>query len=297
MEMETEHEIKSPGQAKETALLIGDILRSCKVKRGIGTIRQDVNLSIKGGKRIELKGFQDIRNIETALTNEVIRQKGLVESGNSKSEVRNVLPDGTSEFLRPMPGAARMYPETDLPILKISRDMINDAKKNLPQLRADAEKDFKKFGLGEEMIKLLFKYNKMDEFRELLQTMNNPSLIAKILLVYPKEIATKNNLALEYVEEKLHEDIMSEILSNLKRGKISEGELKHVLTKTVLGENISNALESEKIDLNVVEDKIRKIIKENPGLSEHAYMGIIMKEFGSRVSGKEVMEIIKRYIG
>jgi len=297
IEIATAPEIKSPGQAKETALLIGDILRSCKVKRGIGTIRQDVNLSIKGGKRIELKGFQDIRNIETALTNEVIRQKGLVESGNSKSEVRNVLPDGTSEFLRPMPGAARMYPETDLPILKISRDMINDAKKNLPQLRADAEKDFKKFGLGEEMIKLLFKYNKMDEFRELLQTMNNPSLIAKILLVYPKEIATKNNLALEYVEEKLHEDIMSEILSNLKRGKISEGELKHVLTKTVLGENISNALESEKIDLNVVEDKIRKIIKENPGLSEHAYMGIIMKEFGSRVSGKEVMEIIKRYIG
>src|SRR3990172_2742836 len=186
IEIATAPEIKSPGQAKETALLIGDILRSCKVKRGIGTIRQDVNLSIKGGKRIELKGFQDIRNIETALTNEVIRQKGLVESGNSKSEVRNVLPDGTSEFLRPMPGAARMYPETDLPILKISRDMINDAKKNLPQLRADAEKDFKKFGLGEEMIKLLFKYNKMDEFRELLQTMNNPSLIAKILLVYPK---------------------------------------------------------------------------------------------------------------
>jgi len=42
--------------------------------------------------------------------------------------------------------------------------------------------------------------------------------------------------------------------------------------------------------------RIRKIIKDNPGLTEHAYMGIIMAEFKGKVSGKDVMEIIKRYV-
>ena len=39
-----------------------------------------------------------------------------------------------------------------------------------------------------------------------------------------------------------------------------------------------------------------KIIKEKPGLSLNAYMGLIMKEFKGRISGKEAIEIIKKYI-
>ena len=46
-----------------------------------------------------------------------------------------------------------------------------------------------------------------------------------------------------------------------------------------------------------VQETIEDIIREKPGLSDHAYMGIIMKEFKGKVSGKDVMEIIKRYIG
>ncbi|MEX2016916.1 MAG: Glu-tRNA(Gln) amidotransferase subunit GatE, partial [Candidatus Pacearchaeota archaeon] len=296
VEIATAPDIKNPGQAKETALLIGDILRSCKVKRGIGTIRQDVNLSIKDGKRIELKGFQDIRNIETAIAKETERQIELVAKNESVSEVRNVLPDGTSKFLRPMPGAARMYPETDLPLLKISHDLVNEAKKKLPQLRTEAEKDFKKYGLNEEMIKLLFKYNKMDEFRELLNVFNNPQLVAKILLIYPKEIATKNNLKLEFIREKLSADVLQDLLEKVKKGKINENEVKNLMNKIILGDDISKVLTStEKIDMDKIEDKIRKLVKDNPGLSGHAYMGIVMKEFKGSVSGKDVMEIIKRY--
>ena len=139
VEIATEADIKSPEQAKEAALHIGEILRRCKVKRGIGTIRQDVNLSIGGGARIELKGFQDIRNIETAIEKEVARQKGLVGKNKSVAEVRKVLPSGESEFLRPLPGAARMYPETDLPLLKISRWVTDEVRKSLPTSERELE--------------------------------------------------------------------------------------------------------------------------------------------------------------
>ena len=58
-EIRTEPEMRTPEQIKEAALKIGEILRACKVKRGIGTIRQDVNISIKGHDRVEIKGFQE----------------------------------------------------------------------------------------------------------------------------------------------------------------------------------------------------------------------------------------------
>ena len=53
VEIATAPDIKSAEQAREVALHIGNILRSCKVKSGIGTIRQDVNISIAGGARVE----------------------------------------------------------------------------------------------------------------------------------------------------------------------------------------------------------------------------------------------------
>ena len=44
VEITTKPEIYSPKQCKEVAMKIGEILRACNVKRGIGTIRQDVNV-------------------------------------------------------------------------------------------------------------------------------------------------------------------------------------------------------------------------------------------------------------
>ncbi len=296
IEIATSPEIKTPEQAKEVALHIGDILRSCKVKRGIGTIRQDINISIKGSRRVELKGFQDPKIMIKTVENEVKRQKTFLDRGETnKSEVRNVLPDGNSEFLRPMPGAARMYPETDLLILRISREMINEAKKSLPKLRGDIEKELSGKGLNQEMAKLLLKNNKLEDFKELLGVMNNPVLIAKMILIFTKEIAVKNKMSLEEAEKKLNKDVLSEILEQIKKGKINENDAKHVMTKIALGESFEK-IGSEKGDLNMIEDRIKKIIKEKPGLSEHAYMGIVMAEFKGKVSGKEVFDIIKKYI-
>ena len=60
-----------------------------------------------------------------AIENEVERQKKLSDSGKPvEMEVRNVLKDGSTEFMSPLPGSARMYPETDLPLLKITRQII-----------------------------------------------------------------------------------------------------------------------------------------------------------------------------
>ncbi len=292
VEIVTAPQIKNAEHAKETALQIGEILRSCKVKRGIGTIRQDVNLSIRGENRVEMKGMQNMNIFIQAIEKEIERQKKLSDDKKpTEMEVRNVLSDGTSKFLRPLPGSSRMYPETDLPLLKISRNLINEAKKELPRLKKEIEKDLDKMGLNKDMIKLLFKENKFEEFKALLKIINNPILIAKILLMYPREIAARNKKNLSEVEEILDLHIDS-ILQKVKQGKISEGNLKFVLEKIVKGEEA----EEEKLEISEIEEKIIKLIKEKPGLSEKAYMGLIMKEFAGKISGREISEIISKYL-
>ena len=129
VEIATGPHMHTPEEIKEAALKIGEILKACNVKRGIGTIRQDVNISIKGSKRVEIKGFQDPKMMIKTINKEIERQQKCIEEKSCKNEVRNALPDGTTEFLRPMPGAARMYPETDVPLLKISRELINEKAK------------------------------------------------------------------------------------------------------------------------------------------------------------------------
>src|SRR3989338_5038102 len=79
IEIATEPAMHSPEQAMEAAEAIGTLLRSLNVRRGIGSIRQDINVSIEGGERIEIKGFQELDKIAEAVKNEVSRQVALLE--------------------------------------------------------------------------------------------------------------------------------------------------------------------------------------------------------------------------
>lgn len=80
LEVATAPDIRSPAQAREVAEHLGMILRSTgRVRRGLGTIRQDLNVSVRGGARIELKGVQELDIIPTAVEREVERQRKLLE--------------------------------------------------------------------------------------------------------------------------------------------------------------------------------------------------------------------------
>jgi glutamyl-tRNA(Gln) amidotransferase subunit E len=80
IEIATGPEIVSGAEARTVAEEIGALLRATRrVRRGIGTIREDVNVSIEGGHRIEVKGVQELRLIEEYVDREVARQKFLLE--------------------------------------------------------------------------------------------------------------------------------------------------------------------------------------------------------------------------
>jgi len=87
VEIGTAPDIRTPQQAQETAERIGMVLRSTgKVKRGLGTIRQDLNVSVEDGARIEMKGVQDLSAIGEMVENEVRRQVALLEIADELDE-------------------------------------------------------------------------------------------------------------------------------------------------------------------------------------------------------------------
>jgi len=291
IEIGTYPDIKNKEQLKEAALIIGDILRSCKIKRGIGTIRQDINISINNHPRVEIKGFQDIKMFIPVVENEIKRQKENIQNKKLKNEVRKALPNGKTEFLRPMPGASRMYPETDLPLLKISKNLINESKRTLPKLREEIKKELERKGLSNEMIKILIKKNKLEEFKSLLKILNEPVFIYKILIEIPKEVASHEKKDINLINLDIIESIVQAILDE----KIEKSDVKQIMKDILNGKSFTEAIKIEKSDLSEIESRVARLIKEKPGLSIKAYMGLIMREFKG-VSGKQVNEVLQKLI-
>src|SRR5207249_993000 len=56
-------------------------------------------------------------------------------------ETRTANPDGTTQYMRPRPGAARMYPETDVPPVQISPERIRQIADNLPRMPEELAKE------------------------------------------------------------------------------------------------------------------------------------------------------------
>lgn len=111
IEVATFADIPTPEIAKETALYIGALLRlTGKVKRGLGTIRQDVNVSIKEGARIEMKGLQDVSVLDKFIDNEIRRQTELID-------IAKLLKKGKAEAGKPV-DVSRIFESTKAELVK-----------------------------------------------------------------------------------------------------------------------------------------------------------------------------------
>jgi glutamyl-tRNA(Gln) amidotransferase subunit E len=115
VEIGTKPDIRTPEQAREAAETIGMLLRSTgKVKRGLGTIRQDVNVSIAAGARVELKGVQSLDDIDDIVRNEVERQVALLE-------IRDELRERDAEVGDPA-DVSEVFADTDSGVIRGALD-------------------------------------------------------------------------------------------------------------------------------------------------------------------------------
>ena len=93
LEITTKPQLNDSKDVQKAAKAIGRLLRACNVKRGLGTIRQDVNISINNGQRVELKGFQDLTSMPTVVDNEIKRQTNLNKLEKAKIDKSIIVND------------------------------------------------------------------------------------------------------------------------------------------------------------------------------------------------------------
>jgi len=200
-------------------------------------------------------------------------------------EVRRANIDGTTTFMRPMPGAARMYPETDVKTIKTK---VKEIK--VSELIEDKIERFKKkYKINEDLTKQVLK--KEELFENLVKKFKKIKalFIAEVLVVYPKDIKKRHNIEIE-IEKYIHE-----VLWKLNKNEINKDAVMDILVELAQGKKIDYK-KYKAADTGDIEAEIKKIIDEKPGLSFNAYMGLAMAKFKGKVPGEKIAEIIKKLI-
>jgi Glu-tRNA(Gln) amidotransferase subunit E-like FAD-binding protein len=280
-----------PKEIEEIAYQIFLIASSTKkIKSQLGAIRQDVNVSIKGGERVEIKGIQRLGLISKVIEKEVERQLDLIKKGEKvKKETRAAKEDGSTEFMRPLPGAERMYPETDIKPIK-AEDILKDLEIPEP-LNKVIERYEKEYKLSKSLIDSLLKTEYFFLFEKLAQTFKNvePTVIASILSSTLKEIERK-----EKIEVKIREEQLLEFFDALNKRLIFKEAAYDILKKMNEGKSVEEAV--KELGLKpLTKEEIVKIIEEcrREVKDKKKLIGIVLSKVRGRTDIAEVMKIIE----
>jgi glutamyl-tRNA(Gln) amidotransferase subunit E len=414
IEITTTPDIQDGEHLLEVAQKIGMILRATgRVARGIGTIRQDVNISTERGARVEIKGAQDLKLLTLQVKYEVMRQEKLLEivdelkkrfgkkwklstkpvdvsavfantqsqliskglkSGSrvfailleqhagllgieiqpnrrygselsdyakkagvkgiihsdedldkykiSKAELdtlhrtlntkpqdafavvvapeqqakeallhalnranmdyipeetRKPNPAGTTSFARPLPGRARMYPETDIPPIKVTTDMISTAAK--AESLEDKQKKLEEI-LNPELAKKMLKSRNLSLFEKLVKQGADPMLVANTLE------NTLVSLRREGVVIENLEFVLPQLFAAYSYGKFVKAAIPAILKEIASGTQVAQAIKGfapiPTSELKLIVQTFKGDIKQ------------IMAKYRTRIDPKELQKLLKK---
>ncbi len=443
IEVATGPDMRTPEEVMEVAYRLGTLLRATRrVKRGIGTIRQDLNISIPGGARIELKGVGDLKMIPDYVRNEVNRQKMLIRvktilndrgtvavpfepidvteifktceskvikgalddkgkviavrlpgfagvmNGDNKTlrlgsemaqrartkgvkgifhsdelpnygieqsyvddlrsflgmtgendafvicaarekkatdaleaaviranealegvpeETRDPLPDGTTKYSRPLPGAARMYPETDVPPTTITDERLQQVRDNMPEFPEQIEKRLvDQYGINQQQARQIVRQSNDELFERIAQDRAMAPIAATMFLNAYSEMEHDGIDTHVFTDD----DILG-LFVMLKDGRFAKEALPSILREMATGTAAEDAIKKlgvEAVDAGEAAAIIEKIVNERADFVREKGMGAIgglmgpvMGALRGKIDGKQanqlLTEAIKKILG
>jgi len=197
-----------------------------------------------------------------------------------------------------------MYPETDIPPLRITDELLREADKYVPEpLEAKMKRFIEDHGLSRELAEQVIRSRYLPLYEELVSKYRGnvqPSLIASTL------INTLKSLRAEGVDtDSLSEETLGEIFELLSKDMFSKEAIpdiiryvceKRVRPSKAIEDLGIRKLSSEEVE-RIVEDFIEKNRQEVAKRGDKAYgyvMGRVMEILRGRVDGKIVSEIVRR---
>lgn len=284
----------TPQEVQEIAFTIGMICRSTeKVKRGIGTIRQDVNVSIRGGKRVEMKGVQELGLLAKIVELEVRRQLSLPKV---EEETRTVNEDGTTKYTRPLPGSARMYPETDIHPIVLQKEFIEKLKKELPEPWTKKLARFEsKYKLSEDLAIQIIRSEHLELFEKIVDKTNAPaSIVANTFISTIKDLEKREKVNLKRLREEHYIDLFENIAKRRIVKEAIPDIIKFLSEKP--GETATSAIKELNLEPLGLTD-LKKIIEEvltKPGLTYEKAVGLVMSKVRGKIEAEVVMDQVKK---
>jgi glutamyl-tRNA(Gln) amidotransferase subunit E len=217
----------------------------------------------------------------------VIAARAKIALKEVPEEVRKANPDGTTSFLRPMPGSARMYPETDITAIKPDTATIE-----IPELAINKIERYSKLGLGKDLAAALVNDEKDMLFDTITKRNKNVSVpfVAEILVSYNKELI-RLNAGLD--PSKVKDEHIIEVFSALNNGKIAKEAVKEILADIAR----TGKLNLEKyavLNDNELKKELEKIVTANKGLPVNAMIGKAMAKLRGKAEGRKIVEMLKK---
>ncbi|MDO8538491.1 MAG: Glu-tRNA(Gln) amidotransferase subunit GatE [archaeon] len=266
-------------------------------KTEIENIRK--KLSMQENDAFVLIAHEDLRKAKQILE-EIVLQRAKYCLKGVPEETRNALMDGNSEYSRPLAGEARMYPETDIGSIKISKEMLTEIKKSLPLTPEQRIEFYKKQGLSQQLAEKMKLSNYARFFEELLRKGFNANNSAALLLEGLIQLKRENIDIEQFSDTQLEE-----ILSSTEKGKITKEIQLDVLrnwakNSTASLQEIISSMNVSMLSEKEVKEIVQKIVANNSSIikdkGEHSLstlMGMLMKEIKGKADGKKAAELLK----
>jgi len=239
------------------------------------------------------------------IVNQIILRIEHIRDHGIPIDTRLATQTGETKFLRPRPGSARMYPETDIPPIIITKEELSEAEKNIPKSWDDSIKEIEtKYKINPQLAEQIFDSRYIGLFENIIKKINtNPTFVASILC------SSITNLERSGLDSNLlkNEEI-SKLFQLLEKGEISKESIEIILENIMSGksktvkeaiENTSiesiNGIDLEKIIEEIVE-KNESIIKNQKERAIGPLMGIVMKELRGKASGEMINSLLLKNI-
>jgi len=221
------------------------------------------------------------------------------------AETRMATQTGETVYLRPRPGSSRMYPETDIPPIIVTKDEINFAEKNIPKSWDESLCDLqKKYKLNPQLAEQIFDSEYLELFEEICKNnKSSPNFVASVLC------STVRNLERQGLDPNLlnYEEIIK-TFEFLNAGKIFKESIEKIF-KIIMSSNastIEEAMEKSAISTlaeDQLEDICNTVISNNFTIidgqgtrSIGPLMGIVMKQTRGKASGEKVNHLLQKKI-
>jgi len=217
-------------------------------------------------------------------------------------ETRAANPDGTTRFMRPRPGASRMYPETDIQPIRVTEDLLKEAEKYIPEpFDVKFDRFVKEYGLSKDLAREIIEDIRLGLFEELVKKYRNvePKIIASILINDLRYLRREG-----YEIDKIPDESLDELVSLLDKGTISRDSISDILIELsknperkvleiVKEKNLFRLSKEEvyRIVLEVFEKSYDKI-SDKRDKAINIIMSEVKKVVGNRYDSRELYNII-----